>query len=227
MLKNFHDKPFYKEYHYKARASEPMNLSHTQRRKILEYESKGYEYTISSNIEINQWVKDNFLEGSYKTSYSNCNNDIFYFKEKKDLDQFIKQFPIEIMEISVPFPDDSIYNKQKIKPKIWYGKYPYKFVIHVDYIDKQMSEGIYSHGVAHYDHWCRQNCRSDYRKMGISGHVSFFFLDPIDAMGFKIMFSDKIISTDLPDIKEVEKILKDRVKQAKDDLKTFKMGVST
>jgi hypothetical protein len=214
MLQTYHEKPFYNKYHYRASVSEysPDWVRGSVQRHAQEYLVP----------EINKWVETNLPAENVRFSSKHKNHNLFYFTDQYTYNQFVNKFKVEINEISIPVPDDQ-YDVKKDKNPLWYGRFPYRIVLKAGYIDKG-SDGVYHYNVDEYFLWCRANCQGDFRKSGLSGNISFFFLNPIDAMSFKLMFADVIVSTDLPDEKIARRILQQRVRDAKKDLKIFKQG---
>lgn len=113
---------------------------------------------------------------------------------------------------------EDIKNIKPNKPgesALWYGRFPYKIIIEIKSADIELIEA---------EHWCLENCFSSYRKSGYAGDVSFFFISSIDAIGFKLRFSDQIITTKMPSKKIAEQLFRKRIEDAKVDLNDFLEG---
>lgn len=121
-----------------------------------------------------------------------------------------------------PAPGFENINSEKVskpgKNALWYGRYPYKIIIKIESGTTELHEAEY---------WCLENCFSDHRKSGYSNSVRFFFINPIDATGFKLRFSDQIVNTEMPTDKIAEQLLRNRIKEAKIDLNDFLEGGSS
>lgn len=199
------NRPFFGKYKFKVELSDYPNgqIYHSSRngRKISFEEIEKYLETLD--------------EGTCKTRWPQylCYIPI-YITEEDVLETVLKsKYKKYVATVFRPAPgyeeNDTIITKPG-KNTLWYGRYPYKIIVNRHYTEPLL--------------WCGANCFGDFRKSGYSGNVSFFFMSPIDATGFKLMFSDDVVETKMPENKIAVKLLRSRVKEARADLKNFLDG---
>lgn len=224
MYLEYHETPFYKKYNYKAVVRPCLeNHSAPQNRGTV-------NVFIDARVEktklINDWVKTNLDKTLYRKSINTDQNTIFYFLDWASYKKFTKRFDHSLCEVSIPYPNQKLAQTNKNQNDLWYNRFPIKIVVNIDHSDVYIN-GMYAPNSNKFSLWCRENCRNEFKKSGYSGNVSFFFLDPIDALGFKLMFAVEIVSCDFPDNAQIEKSLNDRIIQAQKDLEIFKQGVAS
>lgn len=222
MYLEYHEKPFYKKYNYKAVVHACYENQSDPKWRGTVYDFKYDE--IEKTQLINDWVEKNIPSDQYRKSTNADHNTIFYFSDWAPYKKFTERFDLSLAAVSLPYPNQKSAQTQKNSNHLWYNRFPIKIVVIIEDCEVRIN-GMYAPKANKFLLWCRENCRNEFKKSGYSGNVSFFFMDPIDAMSFKLMFADKIVSTDFPDHDQIEKSLKDRIRQAKKDLKIFKQGV--
>ena len=116
-------------------------------------------------------------------------------------------------------PSPGYVNAKKIKKEdrntLWYGRFPYRIILNIS-DNLEFEETL---------EWCEENVQKKYSKSGNLNKVSYYFINSIDAMAFKLRFSDWLHDTKIPDNKLAKKLLKNRIKQAEKDLEIFLEGV--
>lgn len=154
-----------------------------------------------------------FLETLGKGNFKFRDQWSIYLKDRPHYDAMVAKFKNDIIIAYVPAPGyENLTGKApKVESKLWYGRFPIKITIRLK--KKESNETCYT--------WCTQNLNSDFRMAGSSHYPSFFFINASDALAFKLTFAEKIINVDFINTTIAKKLLRDRVKQAKSDLKIF------
>ncbi len=204
--------PYYGKYKYKIEISLAKHVS------ALRWTAKDENKIFN---KILAFLDKNIGSENYKTVFGWRHWRRVYLNGEvnlnKILDSKYAQYIEYVYRPAPGFEDNT--SKEQSKPgknALWYGRYPYKVVLDVPpFIDGTLNE---------IEHWCYENCFGSYRKSGYTGNVSFFFVNPIDATGFKLMFSDRVIKTEMPKKKIAENLLRSRIKEARTDLKDFLEG---
>lgn len=198
-------RPFFGKYKFKVELSDYTNDS------LYRSSSKGRKITFE---EIQEYL-GTFDEETYKTRPPQylCYIPV-YIDEEDVLETFLKsKYKKYVVNVFRPAPGYDANDTTAITPgktSLWYGRFPYKIVVNRHYTEPLL--------------WCGENCFGDFRKSGYNSNVSFFFMNPIDATGFKLMFSDDVVETKMSDNKIAVKLLRNRVKEARADLKNFLDG---
>ena len=200
------NRPYFGKYKFKIELSDYPNGNlyrpNTNSQKLTSYEVQEY---LAKKFEPDTYKIRDSLHLYYLP---------VYVTEEDILETFLKsKYKKHVVTVIRPAPgyeaNDTIVETPG-KTSLWYGRFPYKIVV-----DRHYTEPLL---------WCGENCFEDFRKSGYSGNVSFFFMSPIDATGFKLMFSDDVTETKMPDDKIAAKLLRNRVKEAREDLKNFLDG---
>lgn len=154
-----------------------------------------------------------FLETLGEKNYKFRDQWSIYLKDKTHYDAVMKKFPHDIVLSYVPAPgyENLVGRQPKTEPKLWYSRFPIK-------ITMKINKGESSE---EYSKWCAQNLNHDFRMAGSSFYPSFFFINASDALAFKLNFAEKIIKTNSIKTAIAKKLLNDRIKLAKNDLKIF------
>jgi len=169
--------------------------------------------------EIISFLDKNIGVEHYKTMHSWGAWKPIYITDETKLKIFLgSEYGIHAAYLYKPAPgfeDSKLAVSKPGTDALWYGRYPYKMVLRIRSVDPGLNEAI---------QWCQENCFGSYRKSGYTGKVSFFFVNPIDAVGFKLRFSDQVLQTQMPEKKIAEKLLRGRIKEAEKDLEDFLEG---
>lgn len=146
-----------------------------------------------------------------------------YLKDEKYLDILLNDDLQEhIMFVYKPAPGyEHLTGKApKEEKKLWYKRYPYKITIALGQFtpqnDKNEADTI--------ERWCNENIQHDYMKSGTWGNVSFFFLNKLDAVAFKLTYCDIVEKQHVLNKKDTVKAMNRRIKQARDDLAVYLKG---
>lgn len=199
--------PYYGKYRYK------LETGHFHIGNSI---TKNEEKQIGKEIE--DYIKANIKKENYMiVRYCYTPWPKIYIVDKKDIDLiFASEYEKYIWYFTKPSPgyENAVKPKKEDLNSLWYGRYPYKIILRVeDHLN--LEETL---------EWCEENMATNYSKTGYSGSVSYFFINAVDAMAFKLRFSDWIRETKIPDTKQAKRLLQKRVDEAKKDLEIFLEG---
>lgn len=202
--------PYYGKYRYKLDVgvfytTQPAGWTKAKERK--------------ETLEFIDYIKKNIKEENYLMVFNSWSRwPVVYIANKDEVEIVIKsRFKIYIWCFTKPAPgyeNKKKPNKDEIT-SLWYNRYPYKIVLRLD-DNIEIEETL---------EWCEENISRNYTKSGYMGNISYFFINSIDAMAFKLRFSDNVKDTKITDDKTAKRWLKDRIRRAEEDLKTFLEGV--
>lgn len=202
--------PYYGKYRYKLDVGvffpiQQAGLTKTKERKEA--------------LEFIGYIKKNIKKENYLMVFNNWSKwPVVYIANKDEVEIVIKsKFNKYIWCFTKPAPgyeNKKKPNKDEIT-SLWYNRYPYKIVLRLN-DNIEIEETL---------EWCEENISRNYTKSGYMGNISYFFINSIDAMAFKLRFSDTVTETKITDDKTAKKWLKDRIRRAEEDLETFLEGV--
>ncbi len=204
--------PYYGKYNYKLE----LDLSNGPYSPVKSLHPKGEKKLFS---EILRFLDSNIGSEHYKTMHSWGAWKPIYITREDKLNDFLGseygKYATYLYKPAPGFEDSKLAVSKPGKDALWYGRYPYKVILWIINVDPELNDAV---------GWCHENCFGSYRKSGYTRNVSFFFINPIDAVGFKLRFSDESLKTQMPEKKIAEKLLRDRIKEAEKDLEDFLEG---
>lgn len=176
-----------------------------------------YKYKISlvrnfqehENIFLNRitTIKD-FLKNNWKDGkdYKFTNAWNIYLRDKDVFDNVANNNYNAIQTVYLPAPGyEHLVGKPPRQNKIlWYDKFPYKILL--DNIERGET-------VVYLD-WCKKNLKGETKCSSGYNSASFYFMNSMDAVAFKLQHGDKVAGTYVADSDKAAELLKERIERA-------------
>ena len=170
----------------------------------ITYDVKENEATFKDRIlNVRQFLTSNWKRND-DFKFSNSWN--VYLRDKDVFESLTNAFPDSIQTVYLPAPGYEHLDGRKPRQSrvLWYDKFTYKILLKT--VSRTESLEILS--------WCKNNLRGDCKHSSGYASASFYFMNSMDAVAFKLKYSDKIMETEIADVKKASKELKKRIKQA-------------